>query len=195
MSGCIRGGIVYRMTARTSLPMLLGFAGCLCMATLRAAEPQAAGPDWVYYATVEPGGAKQDLFFLRSDIKTTPDGHVKVWTKGLSDYRLARVKLTEDQIRRAAERIVATPSTLPGITADQQTAIAAYEVLADDGKLDPKARILWELDCSNELMRSLSMYLTGGGKHLDSNVTGEWMHSPPESTISMLMTMVCAARK
>jgi hypothetical protein len=109
------------MKPRTLFPALLtGFL--LATAGLKAAESQPAGPDWVYYATIEIAGAKQDLFFLQSKLKTTADGHIQVWTKGLSDYRLARVKLTEAQVQRAIWRTFAKPSSLPGVTADERNA-------------------------------------------------------------------------
>lgn len=176
------------------LPALF-IAICLLAPSLRATEPETAGPDWAYYATIDSAGGKQDFFFLRSDIKTTPDGHIRVWAKGLPDSELARVKLTEDQLQRTFGRIIAKPSSLPGITDDQKSVVAAYEVLAAVGNIAPKTRVLWELDCPNEMLRTLSMYLTNGSKHQDSNVTGQWMHSPPESTMSTLMAMVCPAGK
>jgi hypothetical protein len=75
---------------------------------------------------------------------------------------------------------------------DQVLAITTYEVIADRAYLQPLARMLFELNCSERLFRQLSMSLNPPGEQsVSSETTGEWKHVPPEGNNADLLKLVC----
>ena len=74
------------------------------LAVMVSANADPADPDWVAY-----GMGKDDVsFFLRSDIKKTPDGHLQVWTKTLSGSQLnSSMKPGDEALKKAASKIQA----------------------------------------------------------------------------------------
>jgi hypothetical protein len=166
---------------------------------------------WVVYGTFETKGhAREMLFFDSNNIKRNTAGNVEVWTKGLSEKKLHHLY---DQSASAAEhkgvdadprldaiarRILEHEPLMYQVVEPESVNDAArialmyYEVVADEGKIEPTSRTLLEIDCNNEMYRVLSGDVTKSDGHTALiSSAGPWDHTPPETNGARLSAMVC----
>jgi hypothetical protein len=59
--------------------------------------------------------------------------------------------------------------------------------------VSPQIQILNELDCTEKLIRTISVTITSGGKFGTSDHLTQWIHVPPESSGTILLALVCKA--
>jgi hypothetical protein len=168
----------------------IGLVGCLFVTPAIAADD----PNWKLF-----GGTDDSyLYFAAGDIERLPDGHLRVWTKGLSVKQVnsAAEKAVKDKgsiSRIAFASIVDSPplSGVKNLSKDEITDVVIEEDVANHSDLQPVIRVLYELDCAGKMMRTLSIYVRKGGKTGRSNSPAEWMYVPPESNAATLHTLLC----
>ncbi|MBI1213778.1 MAG: hypothetical protein GC190_20145 [Alphaproteobacteria bacterium] len=154
--------------------------------------------DWKFYggATVA-GGEPEYLFYDAAGLQHVGT-HVKVWVKGLPSKELEKARDAADQglIDRAAKKLahyyVPPIARLRNIDQDQAIDIILFEEIADDATIEPRSRILYEIDCPGKMIRDLSVWLVGQhGRPGTRDTPGEWKHIPPETNGAALSTLLC----
>jgi hypothetical protein len=177
-------------------------------ATLVAATLPAAGAsdgdshsaDWKYYwdsLLPGPGGSEVPVrdFYLQSELKPLQSGHIQVWTKGLSVDDTDKATLSKEGIDRAAKKLlsgyVPPVSSIIALNHEQLAGTVGMEEIADEGVVSPQIQTLVELDCTEKLLRQISVTITSGRTFGTSDREGVWEHMPPESSGARLLTLVC----
>jgi hypothetical protein len=69
--------------------------------------------------------------------------------------------------------------------------IVMYEQTANIGNLPPQSSILYELNCSDQLLRELSIDLQISGKSGSVHKPRDWSYIPPESNAARLAKIMC----
>jgi len=156
--------------------------------------------DWRFYGTSENGNVL--VFFSVAEVRRLPNGHMEVWTEGLTGKqvdsegtRALKDKVRSDRVVISAMAAASPISKIEKLTQDQIDMIALNEEVANHSDLKPIMRILWEIDCENRMTRSLSIYMVKNGRTGFSEKTGEWMHTPPETNGARLHALVCGNDK
>jgi len=136
------------------------------------AEPQ--GGEWKFYGTLDASleVPTSYLFFDAGSISRSPDGHVKVWCKGLLksalDILVAKLPDSKNDASlygRVEQRIKDHygPPLAAVEPLDERRNTAAYvqtvamEVIATYGSMAPTIRSRLEFDCPAQRVRSLSV--------------------------------------
>lgn len=170
---------------------ILGIA--LLLSTVSSAQD---APDWKLVGFSEAKGKEPStgVFYLQSEIKRLPAGIVQVWTKSLSSAKLQRayesakkpfIAIVVEKVRSGYQPPYATVTKL---TDDQRIDAVSYEVLADEGSINPVARMLWDIDCGQSTYRIVSMITA---EREVTHPPGERMAVPPESLIQTLAALAC----
>src|SRR5579862_91292 len=161
---------------------------CFTAALLAASAAAAQSPThaWHFYGVTQDGTS---LFYSSTDLSRTPDGHVQVWTKGLlskavqsEGKRLVKDKEALKRISMSALIGLQPITSVQKLTQDEIDEVALEEEVANGGQLTPVMRILWEVDCTGKMMRSLSTYVSKNGRSGSTEKPTEWVHVSPEST-------------
>jgi hypothetical protein len=129
-------------------------------------------------------------FYDAKGVVKQPDAHLRVWTKCLSQQDLdnfdPKTDLGKKVVDTAARKVI--DAYLPPIVAvmhfefDQAVAIIGYEVTANLIFIEPTARILYEIDCSQKMLRELSMGVVSDGKQASIKKPREWTYLRPKLT-------------
>ena len=154
----------------------------------------AGDSNWKWFA-LSPGkigGELLESFFDINSVKHTANGHVQVWTKSLSDKEMNDSKLGVAGIGQAAGRLahyyVPLAARTDSMNKTQIINIVIAEAYANEGVLVPKMEELFEVNCKDETLRTLSV-------HTDDNHDTEnptvWEHIAPETNGWRLMKLVC----
>jgi len=172
----------------------LALLGCLLVTSAIAAD----APNWTLFGWTED----TSQFFAMGDVERLPNGNLQVWTKGLSVEQVnsavdRAAKSKDDRGRMVWATIVAEPaiSQVKHLNQDELFNAAIEEDVANHSDLQPVTRVLYEVDCSNKLMRALSVYARKNGKSEVSNHPGEWMHIPPETNAANLHALLCGKKQ
>ena len=169
--------------------MLFGvIAGAACLA-------QGLSVDWKFYGGAKLGddasGAKLGddgkgicFYDAKGIVAQKADGHIRVWTKCLLQKDLdgidPKTALGGKIIESAAEHM-----------AHQSVTIVMYEQTANIGNLRPQSSILYELNCSDQMLRELSIDLQINGKSGSVHKPRDWSYIPPESNAARLAKLLC----
>lgn len=165
----------------------------------------ADSPDWKYYGTsTSEKDNPIEVYYDAKGLKRRRDGHVEVWMKGLAvaqvNRSLDRGKDNEAMIKIAATMLldgyVPPYSRLKQLNQDQYLTVVTGEVAANQAAIQPEIRALYEIDCSAEMMRLLSIELfVDGSPRPTGEISHDWSHVPPETTGHNLLELVCPSRK
>ena len=173
----------------------------------------AAGPaNWSLYGFSGGKGDASDadgLFFDASGVTRRPDGHVEVWSNSLSVKQLRRVvesttpkNLTEamqnEYMRLVAERQIRGERLLLESLAnekmdeDGRTGFMMFEAIANKGSVEPHMRVLYEIDCANDMFCYLSLEARkADGSVSGTSTPGDWNRIVPKSMLSRLSILAC----
>jgi len=161
---------------------------------------KASDTDWKLYGASTVHELEDLCFFdMKGAVKGT-DNHVKVWTKCLHKEAMDAVDIKKDcggQIMdRAARKMLdryIPPMALveDDVDFDRATTFAVYEETANVANFEPAARILYELDCSQQMLRELSIEINSDGKSNSKHTANEWKYVPPETNGARLLKIVC----
>jgi hypothetical protein len=179
-----------------------GLVAMLALAGISGAYAQTGDSDWKLYSAADFGkrGGKVALFFDAAGVIRSDNGHVKVWTKGLPRKALDRAENPASSTAKsilafAAQRLAHgyQPPFSSVIELDQNAliGITADEATANLAGIEPTTQFLYELDCTNRLVRELSIHLLLDGKIQNQETPSEWQHVPPETAVATLLTLLC----
>jgi hypothetical protein len=98
--------------------------------------------------------------------------------------------MVEDAAQKILDGYV-PPIVMMGEMKDRTPNIVSFEEIANLDAVKPQSRIFYEIDCSEQMMRTLSVYIETKGKVGSSDKTADWMHVPPETNGAMLLKILC----
>ncbi|WP_076858180.1 hypothetical protein [Bradyrhizobium mercantei] len=179
------------MAARLTVAMIVPIIFCAVL-SFRAAA-QATEVDWKLYGWSDND---QHCFYDASTAERHADRHVRVWAKCLLQSEMDAVDIEKDfdgkivngAAHKVVSRYVPPIADFVKLSADEQIAVIRYEVTADIGSIEPAARIFYELNCSERMMRELSIQVRGRGSH---NKPLDWKFVAPETNGTRLLKMLC----
>lgn len=162
--------------------------------------PGANAAEWKVFGAHETNGKKELLFFQADGVVRKPSGYVQVWVKILKQSDIDRVAGHKDKQRagRMVERLLSgyVPPILRNEKkndADQVFYFTLAEDVASTAEVKVRTRILYEVDCAERLVRTLSVYVANDKSSKSSDEVGTWAHVAPESNADELLPLVCAA--
>lgn len=189
------------LVARTTV----GLAALLALAGMSGAYAQSGDSDWQEFGTEDFGKGGQlgvvVLFFDAAGAIRRENGHVEVWTKGLSQKALVRArnnpgsrvdkKIIDQVTDKKVQKYRPPLSTVRELDDDRVMELLIDEAEANVAGIVPKIKTLYELDCQNRLLRALSTAILLDGEPHYRETPMEWSHVAPESSASNLLRFVC----
>ena len=171
-------------------------AACALVLML-ASSVQAADVDWKFYGGASIAGPSS-CFYDANTVAHTSSGYVRVWTKCLAQKDLVGEraksdidKITGNAIRKAREGYVPPIIVFGKMEFDKALDVALYEEVANLVAIEPQAEIFEELNCSERMMRSLSVSLHVNGQSRFENKSGDWNYVAPEGNAATLLKILC----
>ena len=156
--------------------------------------------DWKLYGGATPADEGYNVcFYDAGGVFRAPDGHIRVWTKCLPQKNLDSVdiknefdgRILENTAEKAAHHYIPPISAAMTIDADQSLQFTLYEEIANISSIEPHAKIFYELNCPERMMRELSIYIQTDGKSGSSDKPHDWKYSSPESNGARLLKILC----
>jgi hypothetical protein len=173
-----------------------GLVAMLALAGTSVVYAQSGETNWQQYGWSRLGTLNVILFFDAAGIIRRDNGHVQVWTKALSAAALDHAINTDRKIFESAKQKV-VQRYRPPITAvmeldsEKRTQVILDETAANFGSIEAANRVLYELDCTNRLLRELSIRLLVNGKLRSKDTPIEWRHVSPETVAADLLKLAC----
>jgi hypothetical protein len=190
-------------------PLLALFAACLSALTVTAvvqegAYAQSVGADWQMYGKssfasagiVDKAHGDDVLFFDAAGAVRRSDGHIEVWMKALPLKELRAQPAGEQMTKRfidfskqkVASGYMPPLSTITELDTQERAFVMLYETAANLAGIAPTVQMLFEVDCTNRVLRALSMHVPN---HPSDDTASEWQHSPPETAGANLIKILC----
>lgn len=157
------------------------------------------GVDWKLFGAVDYDDGNNFCFFDASGIVREPSGFLRVWTKCLSEKEIAgvdvqkqyREKITDETAQKIVDHYVPPFALVREIDASQALGITQHEVIANIANITPKSRVLIELNCHDQMVRELSLYVRTKYKPIYRNEPQDWQYSSPETNGNSLLKILC----
>ena len=166
---------------------------CVLALTL-ASSAQAADVDWKLYGGAAVAGHSV-CFYDANSVARTTSGYVRVWTKCLAQNDLERADLSDENAQDAAKKIIrgyVPPIIVIGkMDFKRIPEIVGAEETANLGAIEPQAQIFDEMNCSERMMRTLSVSIHTNGQRGFNNKPSEWEYVPPEGNSATLLKLLC----
>ena len=159
---------------------------------------EAAGADWKFFGGTTVSGEKMITFYDAESSKYAA-GTVKVWVKSIGQSEFStKMKTHEKQIiEKAAEKVVSgyfPPYSLVNkkTSYDDCIEVIAWEELANSSALQPRAKLLFEINCNDKKIRTLTgTSFKDDGDIASSTKASEWNYISPESNGETLQKILC----
>jgi hypothetical protein len=179
-------------------------ASILITIGIGASAALASDVDWKVY-----GGVKFDVnddatcFYDDRSVGRQPDGHIRVWTKCLPEKEIedfdGKTEIGKKVIELTAQKVAhyyVPPFATIDETMDAGRAmqLTLAEEIADISYIQPTARIFYELNCSERMLRELSISIQISGKNNSSDTPGKWKYVSPEGNAANLLKILCPSR-
>lgn len=177
------------------------FTALLITTFLNGAEAQ--GADWKYYGGGDlPKSETMIAYYDAKSIERLSDGHVKVWTKGISLSEVEKIMNLEEVTKRAESKIKAgyvppyilsNPKPEPGY--DVNTRILMWEEAGNYDVIKSKLKVFYELNCKAKKILNLSIISSknDGGTETRSDLD-KWISISPGSNSETLHNILCKQR-
>jgi hypothetical protein len=165
-----------------------------------ASSAEAANVDWKMYGSVLEH--QEICFYDLAGVAFSPNsGNLQIWTKCIETKEIDKIDIAKDYegriLKSAAEKTVHgyVPPIIRQIQTlnfDQMITITYQEEIANISGIQPRSRILYELNCGERMIRELDIYVEANGKVGSSHTPSSWKHVPPETNGTRLLKMLCA---
>jgi hypothetical protein len=152
-------------------------------------DAQAADVDWKVYgfATVEVASV---CFYDARSVVSLPGRQQDIDRVDIKhDFG---GKIVENAARKVVNHYIPPIAAVEeSIDFDKAITIGGYEEVANIADIEPHATMLYELDCSQRMMRQLSISMWLKGQFTSDATPGAWEFNPPESNGTRLMRILC----
>ena len=180
---------------------LIMAAGIIASA-VSSATARAEDVDWKEMGVATVGGEIVVCFYDTVSI-IYAGSHTRVWVKcirqqdvedTIADKGVLGKKIVDNAARKIISGYVPPLVVVGGIDSQQSlTVIVGYEAAANIGAMPTHSRVLYELNCSERMIRRLSTYFHIGGSEAFDEKTQDWEHVPPEGDAATLTKILCVA--
>ena len=145
---------------------------------------EASGADWKFLGGSDVrDGEKVIAYYDAESLEYLSNGNVRLWTKAVYPSEVERIANKKDVIEKAAKKVVDAyfpPYVLlnphPKTSYDDYVEIIAWEEAANHAEIEPRARFLFEINCKEKTIRTLSTifykWRQGGGELKNSCSVG-----------------------
>jgi hypothetical protein len=153
--------------------------------------------DWkLYGGATMPDGETWCFYDAASVISSSR--HLRVWTKCLLQKEIFKVNVDHDfggeipkiVARKIVDRYIPPIAIVEVIDLNKTMLVIGAEQIANIGNINPNSRILYEIDCSEKMIRELSVQFVAKGQQAFADKPGEWQHVPPETNGSRLFRIL-----
>ena len=100
-------------------------------------------------------------------------------------------QILEATASKMAKHYIPPIGLLQDIDADKATGVTLYEKTANIANIEPRARIFYELNCSEQMLRELSIYIQLDGKSTSYEKPTEWTSVHAEGNAARLLKLLC----
>jgi hypothetical protein len=171
----------------------------LAIIVVGSAAALASDIDWKFYGGAEITGISYQCFYDAAGVAKQPDTHVRVWTKCLSVKEIDSIdtekesfkKIAESTARKLIEGYVPPIIAIKKIEFDKITDVTGSEEVANAGDIQPHSRIFYELNCSEKMLRELSISIQENNKSGTSDKPSNWRYVSPETNGATLLQILC----
>lgn len=161
---------------------------------------QTLSVDWKFYGTAPTDGGYGACFYDAKGIVSRPNGYLRVWTKCLPIKDIDSIDIKKDFdgkiLENTAQKIIrsyvpplATVET--AIDFDQAMVITQYEETANLSSIQPLARIFYEINCSEQMLRELSISVRVEDKFGSRDRPEDWKYVAPETNGARMLKILC----
>lgn len=166
------------------------------MLVLTLATPvEAANVDWKYFGLAFETDQSVCFYDAIGTISKSSE-LMRVWTKCLLRKDIDSidpnselgVRITKGAVQKVVDGYIPPIAIVEDMDFDQALEVIGIEETANIGNIQPYAEVLFELNCSERMMITLSVHL--GGKELHDQRQGSG-YVMPESNGARLLTMLC----
>lgn len=160
---------------------------------------EATGADWKFSGGTTVAGEEMITFYDAESSKYNPSGSVRVWVKaiGQSEFNTKMKTHKKQIIEKSAEKVAKgyyPPYSLVNkkTSYDDLINIIAWEELANSSEINPRAKFLFEINCIDKKIRTLSgTSFKNDGDIKSSTKMSDWDYISPESNGENLQKILC----
>jgi hypothetical protein len=176
------------------------FTACCLSALAIAASARAADVDWrIYGAAVAEG---LEVCFYDASSVAASENYIRVRTKCLRQKDLDGVNTKDEPgkgtVRSSARKVldgyVPPFALLEHIDFDRTLLLIQYEQIADLDIIQPSVEILYEINCSEQMTRTLGVSGTIDGKYVTIDKPTEWKNIGPVGNPENLHKILCTLK-
>jgi hypothetical protein len=179
----------------TAMRLIFTIAGLLALVGIGSA--QALDVDWKAYGFASVDGDSVCFYDARGIVRRS-DGHIRVWTKCLlvkdmdSIDRDLNKQLVDNAARKLIDKYVPPIARVDErIGHNASLNIMMYEEIANFGNIEPVAKFFKEINCSEGMIRELSIEVRINGEYGYDNKPTDWQYVSPESNGARLLKIHC----
>jgi hypothetical protein len=165
------------------------------------------GADWkfiggsVLQAGSQLKGETNICYCDPASVEYLSNGNIRVWIKAISpSEHNNKIIEKKEVIEKAAQKVVdkyIPPYVLlhPETTFNDYVNIIGWEEAANDAEIKPRARVFYEVNCRDKMIRTLSV-TTYNDAGVASRSKGDgWDYISPETNAETLRKILCKDRK
>ena len=161
---------------------------------------QTLSADWKFYGTAPTAGGYGACFYDAKGIVSRPEGHLRVWTKCLSIKDVESIDIENEFdgkiLHNITQKVIESyvpPLAIVETTIDFDKAIVIiqYEETANISSIQPITRIFYEINCSEQVLRELSISVRIGDKFISYDGPGDWKFIAPETNGARMLKILC----
>jgi hypothetical protein len=162
-------------------------------------QARAVSQDWKFYGGVSSPNGQSWCFYDARSIAREPAGLVRVAAKCLPQTDMDDIDIGTDfggaiarNVARKRHAHYMPPYALAeSLDRAQAADIARLEETADVADVEPRVRILYELDCTRHQARQLSLYVKVNGKVRTVDKPADWKPISPKENSIRLSRILC----
>jgi malate synthase len=167
-----------------------------------AGSAQTSSVDWKLFGAVTVNEDREFCFYEAKGVVHSTVSHIRVWAKCLPQKDIDAVDIEKDFdgkiLKNTAQKVAryyAPPiAAVEAVDADAAMFITEYEEIADLANIPPRASIYYELNCSDRMLRELSIHVQADGKTGSRDKPSDWKYVPPEGNAANLLKILCPTR-
>lgn len=164
---------------------------------------KAQGSDWKFYGSSDLSKSETVIAYYDAEsIERLSDSNVRAWTKTISLSEVERIMKAEEVSKKAERKIAARyvpPYILsnpkPRPSSEDTMKMIVWEEAANYDVSKTKSKALYELDCTGNKIRNLSMTGSkkGGGQKAGPKID-EWASIRSKPNAETLRNILCRQR-
>jgi hypothetical protein len=192
---------VVALGSRVATERAVTLGSMVAIASVILLPAYAADVDWKMYGGTAVQGYEICFYDAKGAVRM-PDGLVRVWTKCPPRLEMESIdiehdfggKILENTAQKLVQGYVPPIIAIGSIAFAEIAGITAYEETANITSIKPHATIFYELDCSQKMLRELSISFSVNGQYGSSQTPSVWKFIPPEGNAASLLKILCSSR-